>query len=238
MEVYRTPDLGVIAYTAGIIDGEGTIMRKYNPSGSPSVSMCQSDKNKGEYLCNWLRNEWRIGRITRREGANNLSNHYITWSWIIQARRDVLWILKLITPFLIVKQERAIIVISDIEKSIDDKQRWTIWTESEDKYLVENYQRLTIEQLSETLNRSSDSIMNRGRFLGLTREGGRGWRSYNQVINGWMPEEDEFLRQHYGHIFAADIAKKLNRTLGSVEARAKRLGITRGWGERRKLNRL
>jgi len=43
----------------------------------------------------------------------------------------------------------------------------------------------------------------------------------------WTAKEDEFLIEHYGKMLHRDIARELNRPLGSIPSRAQMLGILR-----------
>lgn len=237
MDVYSKPEPGIIAYTAGLFDGEGSVSKPTRKNAS-RVSLVQSEKNNGEYLINWLIEQWGIGHARRSERSNHLNPHFIMWEWTVDARRDALWFLENVLPYLIVKRVAALAAIENIKSTIDGKQRWTIWTENEDRYLRDNYLTSSTEQLSKALKRSGTAIQKRAQLLDIQRNGGAGWRTQNRLPGDYSPQEDEFIRACYGIVFAADIAEELKRPQSSIMRRAGQLGITSKRGIRHRLVRL
>lgn len=180
MQFRTPPPIEVIAYTAGIIDGEGYI-------GAPGadnfrVSVSQAEKNNGEQLCEWLRDQWKMGLILTVHRLTNLGIQSQMWVWQVGARRDVRYLLELTSPFLIIKRERAGDVVSLINSHIDDEQRWTNWTQAEDEYLTTNTLQPS-KDIAAVLGRSHYAVKERRRKLGLSRPGGKGWRAHMSEIN-------------------------------------------------------
>lgn len=237
LEVYRKPSDGIIGYTAGMLDGEGSI-HLMGKKGDVRLVVCQSVKNGGENLVNWLRDQWDMGRCRTYTRVTNLDREVTMWQWEVSARRDLTFLLETLLPYLRVKHDKATQLILCIKDHIDDKQRWTVWTSTEDEFLIMHYQSMTNKELAEQLNRSLHSVAEHGRKLGLRRPGGRGWASHNTVVHGWSRQEDDYLREHYGKVKATDIADGIGRSLLAVQNRAGILGITRQRGERRKLTTL
>lgn len=231
MGVYHRPSDFVIGYTAGILDGEGSI-RGVTDKSFVQIIILQSEANNGERLVRWLADQWGMGRIYFRVKTTNLGIEGRMWLWQIGARRDALFLLEQLLPYLIVKKEKALSIIGIIKEHIDDQQRWTAYTKSEDDALRSLYARLPIDEVAAQLKRTPDSIRKRAQSIGLVRSGGRGWRTENPVTGDWTEEDDRYIKEHYGKILARDIAAHLGRTTGGVMQRASRLGITRSRGQR------
>lgn len=227
MEVYHRPPNEVIAYTAGVIDGEGSITR---PGASGiTVQLSQAEKNRGEQLCRWFRDQWQIGTVLRNERTTNLGIHSIMWVWQVSARRDCLWLLRLIQPYLIVKGERAAALIPHLETLIDEQQRWTVWTANEDEYL-RHHRDENPEQLAAVLQRTCGAILSRRRLLGLVMPGGKQWR---REVDGWTEEEDRLVSELYSTIATKELAERLGRSHAAINRRARMLGQAKGRGWRK-----
>ena len=98
-----------LAYTAGIIDGEGCIYI--------------SKQSNDEWLCQWLKFTWG-GSIYRIEPKKERWS--IAWDWTIQTNQAYIF-LKTILPYLQLKRQQAEIAIKFQEK----KKRYTYKTEGE-----------------------------------------------------------------------------------------------------------
>ncbi len=97
------------AYTAGIIDGEGSISLTRNRKSrwpSPQVSVASTDKE----LLEWLHTRFG-GSITTKQPRKQ--EHSISYDWKLTDRR-ALSLLKLIRPFLIIRRkiERADLLLT------------------------------------------------------------------------------------------------------------------------------
>lgn len=107
-----------IAYLAGIIDGEGSIMlSKYHKSEYPSP--CISISSTDLELLEWVKTKIRTGRINKKKNYN-IEKHKTSYTYAIYYDRAI-EIMELIYPYLVIskKKERA-------------------------KFIVENYKRVTL----------------------------------------------------------------------------------------------
>lgn len=97
------------------------------------------------------------------------------------------------------------------------------YTNEELEYIKNNYNNMTIKELSAQINKSESSISNAIRKLGLIK----------QVHNKWSEEENQYLTDNYEIKTAEEIATYLNRTTASVIAQVDRLGLTKQskWSE-------
>lgn len=91
---------------------------------------------------------------------------------------------------------------------------WTYW---EIKYLKDNWNKKTKEEIAKHLGRSVSSIYNKAYKLGLVQR-----RSSRRK---WTKEEEEFLAEHWGLYSMEHIASKLNRTVNAIQVKAVRLGL-------------
>lgn len=93
------------------------------------------------------------------------------------------------------------------------------WSESDDKFLIENYTVMPSPQIAMALHRSISSIRHRAVRLGIT------------VPNPpshpeWTATEDEFLRTHYATMTAPELAQYLRRDIRNIRKRAVKLNLT------------
>ena len=89
------------------------------------------------------------------------------------------------------------------------------FTNKEIEYIKKNFKTKTYKQLSEDLDILESSVKYIISELGLCK----------QPHKKWNQEEDEFLIQNYDKLTSAEIAKKLNRTIPSINARREKLGL-------------
>jgi len=94
------------------------------------------------------------------------------------------------------------------------RMEWTYW---EIKYLKDNWNKKTKEEIAKHLGRSVSSIYNKAYKLGLVQR-----RSSRRK---WTKEEEEFLAEYWGLYSMEHIASKLNRTVNAIQVRAVRLGL-------------
>ena len=102
------------------------------------------------------------------------------------------------------------------------------FTEEEDQFLRDHYGTKTIKQLCEEMERSTHSINNRIRRLGL--------REAVRIRSPWTEEEDAYLREYFNKQSAKEIGAHLGRTPNSVSSRIRILDlrlepICRKWTE-------
>lgn len=96
------------AYTAGLLDGEGTIASFTNASGGAflSISIAQRRDERGLRLMNWLLVTWG-GSIN--EQANHKKGVYV---WRLNSGKEQMKFLLKLLPFLIIKKAQARLAIS------------------------------------------------------------------------------------------------------------------------------
>lgn len=102
-------------------------------------------------------------------------------------------------------------VFSKIASSISSKP----WAEKEDNFLIENYGKMSFDEMSHELGKTKESIQHRASRLGITKKNRR-----------WTKAEDCYLEKHYKTESKKQIAVHLQRTEASVQGRAQLLGIT------------
>ena len=90
-----------------------------------------------------------------------------------------------------------------------------IWTDSEIKFLINNYQLKGRKFVSEKLNKSVDSIKHKAKTLGLI----------TRTCNKWSNEEIKFIKENYSKMGRKKICESLNRSDSSVGVKAKELGL-------------
>ena len=98
-----------LAYTAGIIDGEGCInivRHKNNTKRGFSFQLSVLVRNTKEWLCQWLKMQYG-GTITYHQAEKPFSN---TWLWVLQSNK-ALDMIKLIVPYLNLKRPEAELAI-------------------------------------------------------------------------------------------------------------------------------
>ena len=89
------------------------------------------------------------------------------------------------------------------------------YTLEEIEIVKQNYGVLTSNEIGLLINRSSASVKNKARELGLVREPSKSWSEY----------EDNYLRNNYLIMKYKDMAENLNRSYGSVRVRCGKLGL-------------
>jgi ribosomal protein S27AE len=90
------------------------------------------------------------------------------------------------------------------------------WTKEEIDFLVKTYQSKGGRYVSQTLNRTINSVKNKAKELGLI----------NYTAKAWTDEEIKFLKENYSNNGNKFVCEKLNRNRGSVSKKAKELGLT------------
>ncbi len=119
----------ILAYTAGIIDGEGHIRFSNNKRGNPAVEVRVT--NTKEWLCQWLRMQYG-GWVTRASPSNKNKRWNMAYRWgLPQGKAEDF--LRSILPYLNLKRPHAEIVLSFLKQKRGNKQH--ILTEA-DKVLM------------------------------------------------------------------------------------------------------
>lgn len=101
-----------LAYTAGIIDGEGCINISRRQGKHQSTRLQVSVVNTNEWLCQWLK--MQFGGIVRSRRAYK-PNHKPSYSWQL-GHKKASEFLRLILPYLNIKKPNAEIAIAYQER--------------------------------------------------------------------------------------------------------------------------
>lgn len=88
------------------------------------------------------------------------------------------------------------------------------WRKEEDLFIKKNYKALSIEEISQQLNRSITAIRKRALALDIASKSAR-----------WSPDEDKYLKEKWGIRDIDIIAKRLKRSKNSVLLRAHKLSL-------------
>jgi len=109
-------DERVIAYTAGLFDGEGWIIISKRKWGKNIIDAIQVGlANTSLPLINWLHSTFKAGYIYN--GKSKLSKRF-AYTWRLTRILDIYYFLKAITPYLVIKKERALEALKVAEKVI------------------------------------------------------------------------------------------------------------------------
>jgi len=128
-----------LAYTAGIMDGEGSIGIAKHKSRSCkrgyTLELCVQVTSSDEWLCQWFKFGFggSLGHST-----NNAGNPM--WHWMIVARK-AMGFLKLILPYLKLKQPQAELAIKF------QSQKYMGPTKSDEEMAVEDAQRIVLQNM-------------------------------------------------------------------------------------------
>lgn len=162
MELFNRPPDGIVGYTAGIIDGEGTIWSVGSASARRSryrVQISQADSNDGRALCEWLRDQWDCGRVYAQRGLCDIH------IWNIVRVNEIAHVLDLCLPYLRVKRSRAQAAL-DFLRDRSNGTRRGIWTPGELSYLRDHRADPTAA-VAAALERSADAVRFKRNELGL-----------------------------------------------------------------------
>ncbi len=109
----------ILAYAAGIIDGEGCIrVSRHNPQGNRGILEIYVS-NTNEWLCYWLQSQFG-GNVYTQKSINPLWKRAYRWRL---ASNYALEFLRLILPYLQIKKQHAEIVIKFQERRIQGKHK-------------------------------------------------------------------------------------------------------------------
>lgn len=100
-----------------------------------------------------------------------------------------------------------------MDNNLKKPQQPREWTESEEKFLEENYTQMTGVEISKILNRSKKSIYAKARKMGLSQL--------------WTTEEEEYLIKNYSEQSMTTLIRHFKRSEGSIRTKARRLGVLR-----------
>ena len=211
MEHFVRPPIEVVCYTAGLLDGEGTVF-KVSAKNRFGFSLSQGSKNNGEDLCRWLKEQWGgIGNVNPQTRQWK-GREQIQWHWQVNAAHEVQHGLGAMLPYLRVKRAAAERARAHIQQRLADGVR-SVWTSGEIAYLREHWEEST-EALAIAIDRTPDAIREQRRVLGL----GHGARGTFY----WNSREDQYLRDNWD-LDHGVIGDALGRTAGGVKNRRARL---------------
>ena len=134
MQLFKAPSPEMVAYTAGLFDGEGSIWfvkqgNRYN------ASIGQSEVNDGEELIRWLQALWGLGTVNRQRKKFH-GSAYHCWHWSVSARREFLFFLETVLPYLRVKREAA---VEGIFWATYHQGSRSTWSKLEDRFLRQHW---------------------------------------------------------------------------------------------------
>ena len=92
-----------------------------------------------------------------------------------------------------------------------------IWTEERDNLLRRHYPKRDLDWVARRIGVSKAALKCRARILGIRRKVHR--------HEPWTDRQLAYLRKHYAHMRAEDIAKRVRHTVGSVWRTASKLGL-------------
>jgi hypothetical protein len=129
----------VLAYTAGIVDGEGCIHIAKNKKKQYSLRVIVTNTN--EWLVKWFKMEYG-GSITIRP-CNKSKNTRTSYQWVISTSQAYDF-LKLVLPYLMIKRPQAevAIVFHQAKKQLSGK--------TEEERIFEEAQYLLIRRYNKT----------------------------------------------------------------------------------------
>lgn len=136
-------DISILAYAAGIIDGEGTIslikeQRKKTPLGY-SITLHVQVSNTEEWLCHWLQMQF-AGYVSSPYQPKGRAK--LIWKWMIKANKAVDF-LRLISPYLQLKKHKAELAIQFQEQRGHGQRARTM----ENKAIAEDFYK-TMKELN------------------------------------------------------------------------------------------
>lgn len=102
----------------------------------------------------------------------------------------------------------------------DNKPRnyYKHWSSDETEFLKNNYPKLSMQNIAKILNRSVRAVESRIGRLGL-------YSTNRAKLITWSSDEVKFLKENYLKLSLREIAKSLNRSIGSVGGQSRRLKL-------------
>ncbi|MYX39003.1 MULTISPECIES: hypothetical protein [unclassified Streptomyces] len=113
---YELPSERVIAYTAAMIDGEGSICIQ---GSHYQVNITQGVVNDGEDLCRWFAEVWGFGYVGCHQGARKNMH----WRWAVAQTHQLDHLLTACLPDMRVKKQKAIDALEWIHGRIAEGRR-------------------------------------------------------------------------------------------------------------------
>ena len=106
-------DPAVPAYIAGLIDGEGSVLKISYGKGRVGYGWQVKVQMTDQAVIAWLGSFG--GKTDDYKPRQETWKH--VYAWNVSRRRDVLYLLERIAPYMIVKRDRALEAIADIKSS-------------------------------------------------------------------------------------------------------------------------
>lgn len=163
--LYQAPDQAVIAYTAGLLDGEGSIYvpsRLHQERGQFRIEISQSVTNGGEQLFRGLQREWDgIGSVRLRPVEHGLCD---AWTWRLDRINEAEFLLRTCLPYLRVKRARAEAALAEFHGRKGERFRGP-WALRELQFVRDNPD-LTAIEIARVIRRSVNAIIIKRREIG------------------------------------------------------------------------
>jgi hypothetical protein len=146
------------------------------------MNVWQADKNNGQALVTWLCSAWGVGHTREKVDrySNNLGINGHMWQWRVTKKRDLLWVLCTIEPYLIVKRARALSAIDTLRAELEVSFSRLAWAEDEDAQLRALWGKRTARQVARVLLRSVPAVRERAKLLSLPGVGKGRWNQTNK----------------------------------------------------------
>ncbi|MGQ0738258.1 MAG: hypothetical protein ACT4OJ_04290 [Bacteroidota bacterium] len=85
---------------------------------------------------------------------------------------------------------------------------------NEEQFILDNYRKMTCDEIGKHLSRSGPAIQHKARELGITRE-------------AWSDDEKRYLKRHYENTDMVVLMRELKRPYKSITTMANRMGLKR-----------
>lgn len=161
---------------AGFWEGEGSLCfsSAYKRKDSTKIfhrgrlTISQVSKQPLEYIKEFL----KLGYVVFARPANrNINwNDRGIWVWSVDKRRDIIFVLQHMLPFLRFKKEKVLTRLRQIS-DYDKKSQWRSWTKYEINFLRQTYSVLDLSlfEVSKSLNRPYKAVIAKANKIGLRR---------------------------------------------------------------------
>lgn len=117
------------AYTAGLVDGEGTVslrtITRSTRKGGFSIAPYIAVYNCNTKVIEWIHETTKLGHVRKR--CQNSFTRRPVWEWVIRDLVGSARFLRTVLPYLIIKHQQAILVLDFCE----GRKLWTTYTDEE-----------------------------------------------------------------------------------------------------------
>lgn len=101
------------------------------------------------------------------------------------------------------------------------------WTKEEIKYVTENYGKILVKDIAESLDRTQPSVQRKITGLGLAMSDDEYQKMTGKTR--WTEEEEQALREHYGRGNVKYLSELLGRNEDQIRKKASLIGITKDY---------